>query len=35
MSIAWGMVSGTILTLIWVPCAYMIIKGPKKKKAAA
>lgn len=24
MSISWGLVSGTILTLIWVPCAYMI-----------
>ena len=32
MSIAWGLVSGTILTLIWVPCAYMILNGPRGKK---
>ncbi len=24
MSLAWGLVSGTLLSLIWVPCAYMI-----------
>ena len=34
MSIAWGLVSGTILTLIWVPCAYMIFNEPRNKKKA-
>ena len=24
MALAWGLVSGTILSLIWVPCAYAI-----------
>ena len=24
MAMAWGLVSGTILTLIWIPCAYAI-----------
>jgi multidrug efflux pump subunit AcrB len=33
MSIAWGLVSGTILTLIWVPCAYMILNGSRNKLA--
>ena len=31
MSIAWGLVSGTILTLIWVPCAYMILNGFRRE----
>ena len=26
MSMAWGLTSGTILTIIWVPCAYAIIE---------
>ncbi len=25
LALAWGLVSGTVLTLIWVPCAYAII----------
>jgi len=32
MSIAWGLFSGTVLTLVWVPCAYMILNGSKHKK---
>jgi multidrug efflux pump subunit AcrB len=26
MAMAWGLTSGTILTLIWVPCAYAILE---------
>jgi multidrug efflux pump subunit AcrB len=26
MAMAWGLTSGTILTLVWVPCAYAIIE---------
>lgn len=26
MAMAWGLVSGTILTLIWIPCAYAIVE---------
>lgn len=26
MSISWGLVSGTLLTLIWVPCLYMVFQ---------
>ena len=26
MAMAWGLTSGTVLTLIWVPCAYAILE---------
>ena len=26
LAMAWGLTSGTILTLIWVPCAYAILE---------
>jgi len=26
LAMAWGLTSGTILTLVWVPCAYAIIE---------
>lgn len=26
LAMAWGLVSGTILTLIWIPCGYMILE---------
>ena len=26
LALAWGLVSGTIITLIWVPCGYAIIE---------
>ena len=26
MAMAWGLTSGTVLTLIWVPCFYAIIE---------
>ncbi len=29
LALAWGLASGTILTLIWVPCAYAIIDDVK------
>lgn len=30
MAMAWGLTSGTILTLIWVPCAYAIVEDLNK-----
>lgn len=30
LALAWGLVSGTILTLIWVPCGYAVIEDMKK-----
>ena len=30
MAMAWGLTSGTILTLIWVPCAYAILEDWNK-----
>lgn len=34
LAMAWGLTSGTILTLVWVPCAYAIIEdfGKVKRK---
>ena len=38
MAMAWGLTSGTLLTLIWVPCAYAILEDwihfitPKNKR---
>jgi multidrug efflux pump subunit AcrB len=26
MAMAWGLTSGTILTLVWIPCAYAILE---------
>ena len=26
LAMAWGLTSGTVLTLVWVPCAYMILE---------
>ena len=26
LAMAWGLTSGTILTLVWVPCAYAILE---------
>ena len=26
LAMAWGLVSGTILALMWVPCAYAIVE---------
>ncbi len=31
LSLAWGLVSGTLLTLIWTPCGYAIIYDLSKK----
>ena len=30
MTLAWGLTSGTILTLVWVPCAYAILEDLSK-----
>ena len=30
MAMAWGLTSGTILTLVWVPCAYAILEDWNK-----
>ena len=26
LAMAWGLTSGTVLTLIWVPCAYALLE---------
>lgn len=31
LAMAWGLTSGTILTLIWIPCAYMILEDTTEK----
>ena len=30
LAMAWGLTSGTILTLVWVPCAYAILEDFEK-----
>ena len=30
LAMAWGLTSGTILTLVWVPCAYAILEDISK-----
>ena len=30
LAMAWGLTSGTILTLVWVPCAYAILEDWSK-----
>ena len=30
LAMAWGLTSGTILTLVWVPCAYAILEDFSK-----